>query len=141
MKKVALFLVSVFIMGSVTMLHAQKDEGKVIETKGVKVEQTRGDDPHIKEAKPVNDEVVAKKPAEEAARTSYCKVIVENWTGYTIDIYVDGYYEGTVAAWGDGYTYTYSGNAELYGKSVGGTVTWGPKYIDCGSQYTWQLTY
>jgi len=123
------------------MVIAQKPDSKVIKTKGADVEQTRGDNPNIKEAKPVNDDVVAAKPDEQAARTDYCKVIVSNYTGYTVDIYVDGYYEGTVAAWSDGYTYAVSGRTELYGLSVGGTVQWGPKTVDCGYEYTWELTY
>lgn len=120
----------------------QAQEKKVVETKGMAIDVSRGADPNIIEPKPVNDNVVKEKPAkEDAARTDYCKVIIDNWTGYTVDVYVDGYYEGSCAAWEEGYTYTVSGKTKLYAVSVGGTVSWGPAYVDCVYEYTWQLTY
>jgi hypothetical protein len=122
-------------------LNAQ-DKKKVIETKGAKMEQTstRGaGDQHIKGAKPADDKVVVEKP--KGTRGEYCKVIIDNWTGYTVDVYVDGDYSGSCAAWGEGYTYAIPGKTELYAKSVGGTVYWGPVYVDCQYEYTWQLSY
>jgi len=141
MKKIVFFLATVFFLSSTMILTAQTEaDKKVIESRGTKVENTRGDNPNILEAKPVNDNVVAPKPEQSAARTDYCKVIIDNWSGYAVDIYVDGYYEGTVAAWSEGYTYTVSGQTKLYGLSVGGTLEWGPKWVDCGYSYTWKLT-
>lgn len=114
-----------------------KKKSKTIEVVSMDIEATRGASTHIKTPKPTED-VVAPKP--EASRGDYCKVIVDNWTGYAIDIYVDGEWEGTVAAWDDGYTWAISGKTQLYGESVGGTKYWGPSYVDCRSEFTWKLT-
>ena len=60
--------------------------------------------------------------------------------GFAVDIYVDGEYAGTVGAWGDGYTWAIEGKTKLYGKSTGGTLTWGPVYVDCYYEHRWKLT-
>lgn len=141
MKKITLFLVVVFAAFMFSSVNAQEKETKVVEVSAAKVESTRGASPHITTPKPVNDEVVVPKPAEnDKARGGYCKVIVDNWTGYTIDVYVDGDYAGTIAAWDEGYTMAIAGRTKLYAQSVGGTVYWGPSYVDCNTEYTWKLT-
>lgn len=141
MKKITLMLVVVFAAFLFSSVNAQEKETKVVEVSKAKVEASRGTSPHITTPKPVNDEVVVPKPAEsDKARADYCKVIVDNWSGYAIDIYVDGDYSGTVAAWSDGYTWAISGRTKLYAQSTGGSMYWGPTYIDCIYDYTWKLT-
>jgi len=140
MKKLSLLLSVVFIAFMFISVNAQdaKKETKVIEEKAASIEATRGVSPHITSPKPTNDENRPDKP--EQTRGDYCKVIVDNWTSYSIDIYVDGEWAGTVAAWDEGYTWAIEGKTKLYGESVGGTKYWGASYVDCYSQYTWKLT-
>jgi Ni/Co efflux regulator RcnB len=136
MKKLVLIVLAIFIVASVSQLSAQ--EKKVIEQKAAKVEKSRGEDPNITNPRPTSDDNPVPKP-NEATRGSYCKVIIDNWTGYAIDIYVDGSYAGTVGAWGNGYTWAIEGKTKLYGVSTGGSMYWGPTYVDCYSEYTWKL--
>ena len=134
MRKFLLLTLIAFL--SITFANAQVLEKKNIDSKAAKIESTRGSNPNIVTAKPAND-VPAVKPAE--ARGNTCTVNVVNHTGYTIDIYVDGNYKGTVSAYGTGYTTAIPGSTKLYGQSVGGTMYWGPSYVDCGYSYTWNL--
>ena len=139
MKKLIILTLFVFAGSMFFVANAQDTEKKatVIEVVAMDIEATRGASPHITTPKPTGD-VVAPKP--EATRGDYCQVIVDNWTGYAIDIYVDGAWEGTVAAWSDGYTWAIPGRTKLYGESTGGTKYWGPSYVNCTGAYTWKLT-
>ncbi|MBN2521108.1 MAG: hypothetical protein JXB17_11415 [Bacteroidales bacterium] len=135
MKKLLLIgLVALFTAS----LIAQEPEAKTVESKSGTIEKSRGEDPNIVSERPTTDEP-APQP-DEATRGSYCKVIVDNWTGYAIDVYVDGEYAGTVGSWSDGYTWAIEGKTKLYGRSTGGTLTWGPVYVDCYYSHTWKLT-
>jgi len=111
MRKLLFILIPALLLAFVVVLTAQiESKNKLVETKGTTIEQTRGGNPNIKEAKPVDDKVVSEKPTPAPrSATDYCKVIIDNWTGYTVDIYVDGYYEGSCAAWSEGYTYAVAG--------------------------------
>jgi hypothetical protein len=127
--------------------------GTTVETKGVASRGAAAQDPNIKTPKGVN-KAGAQKPAppnkggrQPATRgVAVCEVDVDNWTGYWIDIYVDGDFSGTVSAWGDGYTYAIAGGTRLYGKAVldnGGDIHWGPQTVNCppNGVFTWKLTY
>lgn len=144
MKKLVLLLVVMFSATLFVSTYAQdvKKETKVITVKGAEIEKTRGASPYIKTPKPVDDEIIVPKPkeSEQARGGEWCKVTVDNWTGYTIDVYVDGDYAGTVGSWSDGYTWAIAGKTQLYAESVGGTVYWGPTYVDCDGEYIWKLT-
>ena len=137
MKKVR-FLLSVVIVLFV-FSNTQAQEKKTIESKAQKVESTRGDDPNIIVPKALNDENPVLKPKEEKTRAGYCKVFIDNNTGYTIDIYIDGAYKGTIPPWETQYTWAISGKTKFYAKTIGGTYYWGPKYYDCNFEFTWRL--
>lgn len=137
MKKVLLVLVASFLIAGLSFAQEDGKEKKVIETKATKVESTRGANPNIVTARPAVDNP-APKP-DESTRGDYCIVYVDNYSGYAIDIYVDGDYAGTVGAYGEGYTWAISGETKLYGLSTGGTVEWGPQYVDCNTEYTMTL--
>ncbi|MBC8343211.1 MAG: hypothetical protein ISR55_07110 [Bacteroidetes bacterium] len=131
----------VLLIGFVTLftlsVYGQSKEVKVIESKSATIEKTRGNNPNVVKERS-NTDVAIPKP--EKSRGDDCRVVVDNWTGYSVDIYVDGDYAGTVGAWSDGYTYTAEGQTSLYGKSVGGSIEWGPVYVDCYYEHTWKLT-
>ncbi len=134
MKKVAFVLFIILLSMGVSV--AQEKEKKVIESAATKVESTRGADPNIEVARSNED---IEEPNPEAARGTYCKVWIDNWTGYKIDIYIDGKYKGTIPAWEKQYAWAVSGKTKLYAKSTGGTYYWGPSWVDCDFEFTWKL--
>ncbi|MEO5945247.1 MAG: hypothetical protein ABIP79_00410 [Chitinophagaceae bacterium] len=72
----------------------------------------------------------------------YSDVVIDNWTGYYLDIYVNGDYRGTVAPWEKKVTWGIPGTNRLYAKAVfddGSYLYWGPKATYTGYQYTWKL--
>lgn len=121
------------------MVNAQNLEKKVIDTKAKKVEITRGEHPFIKVAKATDDKNLTTEPTDELSRTSYCKVWLDNYTAYTIDIYIDGEFAGTLAPWKKQYTWAVAGKTHFYAESIGKTSYWGPYYFDCNYEYTWNL--
>jgi len=96
MKKTLLLAVvfTVATLFSVSTVFAQ--ETKVVNVKAVKVEKSRGENPNIKQARPTSD-IAAPKP--DKSRGEICTIGFENFTGYSIDVYVDGIYRGTMAPW------------------------------------------
>ena len=136
MKKFFLLILITFFVGGV---NAQIKKDTVINTKSVKVdEKTRGADANIITPKPTDDKAIEKSRGPEYG-DDYCDININNNTGYTIDIYVDGCYRGTIYAWERKVTWAIPGRTKFYGKSIGGTYTWGPWYFDCRWQYTWSL--
>lgn len=138
MKKLVIVALVAFL-GAIVLpsaLQAQTKQKIVVNETGKVFEKTRGADENVKTVKPTGD-TPATKPA--AARGDVCYIYIDNYTGYAIDIYVDGDWMGTVAAYGSGYTYAISGDTKLYGKSIGGTMYWGPHYFTCNDYYTWSL--
>ncbi len=87
---------------------------KVKEVKSVKVEKTRGENPNIKTYAPTTDVPVAKQRGD-------CAINFDNWTGYMINVYVDGNFKGTVDAWGSGWVVVANGYTTVYCITVGGT--------------------
>ena len=137
MKKVV-FLIALFLAG-IFITNVQGQEKKIVESKAQKVEATRGDNPFIKVPKAVNDENPVPEPKEEQTRATYCKIWIDNYTGYTIDIYIDGKYKGTIPPWEKQYTWAIAGKTHFYAETVGRTYYWGPHWFDCNYEYTWRL--
>lgn len=138
MKKILIFaLLTLFVAGVSAQTQKQT---KLIETKGILFEKQRGADPNIKTEKPSGDVVVPKERGPVYG-DNYCDVNLENHSGYSIDIYIDGDYRGTIGPWENRVSWAIPGKTILYGKSIGGTVYWGPQQVDCGYIYTWRLWY
>lgn len=121
-------------------------------TTAVTAEKSRGEDPNVESDKFVNDpDNLPPAPAEKGGEKSrgagfYTKVIVDNWTGYSVNIYADGKVQGSVAPWSQGYFYEYGSSVKLYGKAYltdGRYIYWGPstQNISNAKTYTWKLTY
>jgi hypothetical protein len=116
-----------------------------------RAEKSRGGtDPNVKQdrqAATEEDKVTLPAPphkaeareGERSRQVGMCTVIVDNWTGYAIDLFVDGTYRGTVSGYGEGYTYAISGATQLYARSAGGSLYWGPYTVSCISSYVWRL--
>ncbi|HLK57129.1 MAG TPA: hypothetical protein VKU00_11220 [Chthonomonadaceae bacterium] len=89
-------------------------------------------------AKPSQAQPLVSSPGYEQ---SYDRSIihVDNWSSQTVDIYVDGEYEGTVRPYGDLYFHVSADEHILRGIASSGTF--GPHYIDLsdGSDFHWVL--
>ncbi|MEI6765097.1 MAG: hypothetical protein WCM76_05605 [Bacteroidota bacterium] len=136
MKKLILIALIAFAGSLFAPVQAQVKQKKEIKENAKVYEKSRGADANIKSEKPVGD---TKAPMKEKARGELCYIYVNNYTPYAIDIYIDGDWMGTIAAYSTAYTYAYPGSTKAYGKSVGGTYTWGPTTFDCAYEYTWNL--
>jgi len=95
--------------------------------------------------RPVNNKSKPVAPTSsrgEVYGANYSDVVVDNWTGYYIDIYVNGNYRGTVSPYDKRVTWAIPGTNTLYGKAVfndGSYLYWGPKVTSTGYTYTWKL--
>jgi|GEM_PF-1113844 len=72
----------------------------------------------------------------------YSDIIVNNHTGYIVDIYVDGSYRGTIAAYDKRTTWSVPGATKLYAKTIfddGTYYYWGPANVKTGYNYKWNL--
>jgi len=75
--------------------------------------------------------------------SNYSDIVIDNYTGYYMDIYVEGNFRGTVAPYDKRVTWAIPGNNKLYAKTVfsdGSYLYWGPSYVNTGYSYTWKLT-
>lgn len=73
---------------------------------------------------------------------SMSDIIVDNYTGWYIDIYVDGEFRGTLAPWDKRVTWAIPGATTLYAKATfddGSYRYWGPTSAETGYQYQWNL--
>jgi hypothetical protein len=72
-----------------------------------------------------------------------CKIVVDNWTPWKIQIFVNGVHRGMVSSWGDASGRFQGRQHVLYGLARftdGSTKSWGPSSVTCASKYTWMLT-
>ncbi len=138
MKKILLLAV-VFVAATllnVSTLFAQQQKKEVI-VKAVKVEKTRGENPNIKQERPATD-VAAPKPDKSRGET--CIIGFENFTGYYIDVYVDGIYRGTMAPWEAERRVTlYSGYKSIYCITAGKTMEF-KDAGDCDGYFYYKLS-
>jgi len=143
-------VVASFLITTVTNAQTYKGGNQSVETKASK-SRGAGEDENIKSDVKINSKEAANKlpvpfaKGGEKSRASNLKVVVENWTPYYVDIYNDGYYQGTIGPYDDSYFYDYGDAIELYGVAKfddGSTLTWGPNYVanDEYYTYTWKLT-
>lgn len=108
------------------------------------------------ELKPVastNDEVAQLKRPEndknnpqEKSRgdvygSDYSDIIVDNWTGWYVDVYVDGTFRGTLEPYGKKVTWAIPGNTTIYAKATftDGSYRYWSHSAKTGYEYTLQL--
>lgn len=84
-------------------------------------------------------------PPEKGGRKSrqaMCRLRVDNRTPWTVQIGVEGRYNGTVAPWGDAFGAYSGGTLRVFGLAEfddGSTLTWGPTTVRCYGAYAWTL--
>jgi hypothetical protein len=90
-----------------------------------------------------NPKVPPKPSNKDGARmqSSEGVIHVNNYTSNRVDIYVDGYYEGTVGRFGDLYRRADADEYTVYGKATDGSGTFGPRNVrvPAGGSVTWTL--
>jgi len=143
MKKQTFLLAALFLLGIGFTANAQPAEliketinSNAISTKNSKVAGLKR--PGNKKNKPV----VEVKSRGDVYGVDYSDVIIDNWTGYYVDIYVNGNYRGTVSPYDKRVTWAIPGQNTLYAKAVfddGSYIYWGPKTTSTGYEYTWKL--
>lgn len=124
MKKFILFaLVCILSVGIVSA----KDKKKV----AVKATKGKGTE------KIVQDRPTTDKPAEKSRGA--CSVNFINYTGYTINVYMDGYFWGTLSPYGSGNVTDGNGYTKIYCVTVGGTYSWSAQG-NCDHNYEFDLS-
>jgi hypothetical protein len=144
MKKITLILAltAIFIAGTIATTVAQTKEKKTItnvaqkKTAGQKVIDITGPKTQNVQDKPA----VENKSKGDVYGSDYCDVTIDNWTGYAIDIYIDGSFRGTIAAYDKRVTWAIPGTTKFYAEASGTTYYWGTYSFDCSYAYTWKLT-
>ncbi len=71
----------------------------------------------------------------------YCWVRVNNYSSWTVDVYIDGWYKGTLSPGYYSYFKIWEGYTKLYGEGTYTDYSWGPLYQDIGEDetFTWNL--
>ena len=114
---------------------------RLIEVKATPMDTTKGDYVHFRGNNPVNDQELP-PPSEMGGSNSKgitCEVKFENRTGFVVDVYIDGHWQGTIGAWGDAVYRNISGYTTIYCMTVGRTFEWLTKG-DCDVNYLYKLT-
>ncbi len=145
-----------FVMPSVA--YGQKDvntpkakkykQAKSVEVKGTKKEaggKGAEDDPNIKEGFTENDpDTPMTVPASKGGGGAKggggnCKITLDNFTNYAVQIYINGVYKGVLYGGNESTLYYTPGSVAIYAKapfSDGSFTYWGPTTYDCGdNQY------
>jgi len=110
--------ITLFAMSTIsTTANAQKTK-KQVTLKSRGVDKSRGTNPNIKGEMPTDDVKASKARAT-------CYVTFNNYTGYYIRMYVNGYYMGTLSPYAKNYTVSAGdGYTTIYAITAGGTRDW-----------------
>ena len=132
MKKVlfSLFAAGCLLLASSSASFAQVK--KTVKITHQQVDASRGANSNIKSQAPTTDNA---EPQARGAGT--CKIFFTNYTGYYINLYVDGYYRGQLAPYSSGTVFVANGYTTIYGLSAGGTIEWPTQAGNCRGYYTY----
>ena len=128
--RLGLFIALSFL--TVNFSYAQGKHNDVVASKS-------GNSRGIKYERPTTD-VETPEPAK--SRGSLCCVNFDNYTGYYVDIWVDGVYQGRVSPWKEGTVCVSAGYTTWYAESAGGTYKWnsdGSQNGTCSDYYNLKL--
>lgn len=136
-----LMMIGAFVVCSLTVSAQEKDrKQETIESKRNTEKSTEIESL----SKPSNSKTPVAEPRSrgDVYGADYCDVVVDNYTGWYIDIYVDNEYRGTIAPYDRRVTWAVKGNTKLYGKAEfddGSYYYWGPSYVEADYEYTLNL--
>jgi hypothetical protein len=132
MKRSILLSVLMIVFAFATINSASAQEVKNLFKDKVKV--ARGTNPDLKD-KAACEMPDVEKPNPTQTRGSWCTIQFDNWTGYYINIWVDGYYQGQLAPWSEGYVDVIAGWTKVYCETSGGTYYWSSEGSCSGTHY------
>ena len=127
MKKFFLFTLMIAFVSLSSQTFAQGAKDVV----GTSIAKDRGASQYVL---PTTD-VEAPKPDKTRGA---CCINFDNWTGYTIYIWVDGTFKGTVSPWSDGGVCVGTGWTKWYARTAGSTYEWSGEG-DCQGNYNLKL--
>lgn len=119
-------------------VYAQEGQNQEQKAQEGAASKGKAEDSNItKEEKPNDKNSKAQPPGRKGgtAKGGSCEVQLDNWTPWNIKVYIDGAFQGTIAAYSESYTYTVPGRVRVYGRAdfVGGDyLYWGPRDYRCG---------
>lgn len=124
--------IAMFAMSTTsTSANAQKAK-KQVTVKSRAVDKSRGANPNIKGEMPTDDQKASKS-------RSTCYVTFNNYTGYYVKMYVNGYYMGTLYPYAKNYTVSApDGYTTVYCITAGGTRDWAADG-ECTKWYTFNM--
>ncbi|MBC7873753.1 MAG: hypothetical protein H7Y01_07155 [Ferruginibacter sp.] len=137
-KSVPVIFAAVFML----IMFSTTTSAQILKLKVKKIEKTvmakpvdanRGANLNIKSEAPVTD--VSETQARGGAS---CSIYFSNYTGYYVNIYVDGYYRGQLAPWGGGTVVVGDGYTSIYCITAGRTLEWS-EAGNCFGSYTFKL--
>ena len=133
MKKIIFLVLLAFLGAQVSFGQTKETTKKKIDQTltAKKVDKARGANPNIKSDVPTTDVPVAKSRGN-------CSIYFDNYTGYYIKIFVDGYYKGTLDALGGSWVTVGDGYTTIYCVTAGGTLEWTAKG-NCEGEYHFKL--
>jgi len=144
MKKITLILAlaAIFVAGTITSTVAQTKQKKTVETVS---KQKNAGESIITITVPKTTNVPGSPATEDKTKgdvygSDYCDVTIDNWTGYSIDIYIDGAFRGTLAPYDKRVTWAIPGTTKLYAEAYGTSYYWGTYSFSCDYAYTWKLS-
>ena len=110
--------------------------------KGMSNSKGSDSDPNIKQGKTLNDidalmgMPTAKGGGKGKGAAYDCEVQLDNWTAYSVKMYINGNYRGFLSAGGESTLYYTPGQTTIYSRADftdGSYYTWGPKTYECGA--------
>jgi hypothetical protein len=126
-------LTSCFLLAVTTESNAQKTKVVTRTVKAKTVEASRGANTNIKSDMPSSD-----TPVAQARGAASCNINFSNYTGYYVNVYVDGYYKGQLSPWGSGSVVVGDGYTSIYCITAGRTLEWSDAG-NCYGSYTFRL--
>lgn len=123
----------IFFLAFSTSSYAQKTKPVSRTVKAATVLSSRGANANIKSDAPSSD-----APVAQARGASLCNIYFSNYTGYYVNIYVDGYYKGQLSPWGGGTVVVGDGYTTIYCITAGKTLEWKDEG-NCLGSYTFRL--
>lgn len=141
MKKLLFAVAAIVLSLSSVTAQGTKKQKKTIESKAISTPLAEV----TALAKPLNDKNaknVEDKSRGEVYGPDYSDIIVDNFTRYYIDVYVDGSFRMTLAPYAKRTTWAVPGKTKLYAKATftdGSYSYWGPTTTTTGYEYKWNL--
>jgi len=111
---------------AINSAYAQDSDKDIVVIKSKDVVKTRNSSAHIKVKAPVDDASPVDAPGLKGGKTSGNEVILnfDNYTGFFVEVYVDGAYKGTVGAWGKLTVFNQEACNKIYCVTTGGSKDW-----------------